>query len=51
MNTTTPVVDNREYKYVGGKEVWQAIEARKHFGGLYHGYRLGVDQGRVRVAC
>lgn len=38
--TSSPVVDNREYKYVGGKEVWQAIEAaRKTPGGLYHGYR------------
>lgn len=38
--TTSPVVDNRQYKYVGGKEVWQAIEtARKTPGGLYHGYR------------
>lgn len=39
-NDGQPVRGRKEYKYVGGAEAWQAIEAaRAEPGALYHGFR------------
>ncbi|MCL4191889.1 MAG: alkaline phosphatase [Thermoguttaceae bacterium] len=46
------VADNREYKYVGGKEVWDAIEAaRKTPGGLYQGFRPVSTKAEFEALC
>lgn len=49
---TGEVADTQEYKYVGGKEVWQAIEsARKKPGGLYQGYRPVSTKAEFEALC
>jgi alkaline phosphatase len=49
---TGEIAADREYKYVGGKEAWQAIEAaRKTPGGLYLGYRPVSTKAEFEALC
>jgi len=44
--------DTREYKYVGGKETWAAIEAaRKTPDGLFRGYRPVSTKAEFEALC
>jgi len=49
---TGETADKREYKYVGGKEAWTAIEAaRKTPDGLYQGYRPVSTKAEFEALC
>lgn len=49
---TGEIVQGREYKYVGGKEIWTAIEsARKTPDGLYEGYRPVSTKAEFEALC
>ena len=50
--TSGAKADKREYKYVGGKEAWAAIEAaRKSSNGLYQGYRPVSTKAEFESLC
>ncbi len=49
---TGEIAQEREYKYVGGKEVWLAIEAaRKTPDGLYYGFRPVSTKAEFEALC
>ncbi len=49
---TGEIAQEREYKYVGGKETWTAIEAaRKTPGGLYLGFRPVSTKADFEALC
>lgn len=49
---TGEIAADREYKYVGGKEAWLAIEAaRKTPGGLYLGFRPVSTKAEFEALC
>ena len=49
---TGEIANNREYKYVGGNQVWAEIEAaRKTPGGLYEGYRPVSTKEEFEALC
>jgi len=49
---TGEVADSQEYKYVGGKDAWKAIEAaRKTPDGLYQSYRPVSTKGEFEALC
>lgn len=46
------ISDNRQYKYVGGRETWTEIEAaRKMPDGLYQGYRPVSTKAEFEALC
>lgn len=49
---TGEIANNREYKYVGGKQAWADVEAaRKEPGGLYRGYRPVSTKEEFEALC
>ncbi len=49
---TGEIAADREYKYVGGKEAWEAIEAARNSpGGLYLGYRPVSTKAEFEALC